>query len=68
MEFAEFIKSPTVDGVVLRQAFREPIEGTLCITGHHLIISSRQDPAEELWVSDICATTIQSEIPRNSKS
>ncbi|KAL5015317.1 hypothetical protein ScPMuIL_009587 [Solemya velum] len=50
MEFAEFIKSPTVDGVILRKSFCKPVEGTLCITGHHLILSSRTDHKEELWL------------------
>ncbi|XP_061668048.1 myotubularin-related protein 9 isoform X2 [Syngnathoides biaculeatus] len=50
MEFAELIKTPRVDGVVLRRPFLPTVEGTLCLTGHHLILSSRQDNAEELWL------------------
>lgn len=50
MEFAEFIKTPQVDNVVLYQPNQNPVEGTLCVTGHHLILSSRQDHKEELWV------------------
>ncbi|XP_010881417.2 myotubularin-related protein 9 [Esox lucius] len=50
MEFAELIKTPRVDGVVLRRPFQPTVEGTLCLTGHHLILSSRQDNTEELWL------------------
>uniref|UniRef100_A0A8C3A889 Myotubularin-related protein 9 n=1 Tax=Cyclopterus lumpus TaxID=8103 RepID=A0A8C3A889_CYCLU len=50
MEFAELIKTPRVDGVILHRPFMPTVEGTLCLTGHHLILSSRQDNAEELWL------------------
>uniref|UniRef100_A0A4W4F5N2 Myotubularin-related protein 9 n=1 Tax=Electrophorus electricus TaxID=8005 RepID=A0A4W4F5N2_ELEEL len=50
MEFAELIKTPRVDGVVLHRPFLPTVEGTLCLTGHHLILSSRQDNTEELWL------------------
>lgn len=50
MEFAELIKTPRVDGVVLHRPFKPTVEGTLCLTGHHLILSSRQDNIEELWL------------------
>ncbi|KAM6123316.1 myotubularin-related protein 9 [Pterocles gutturalis] len=51
MEFAELIKTPRADNVVLHRPFYLPVEGTLCLTGHHLIFSSRrQDNAEELWL------------------
>ncbi|KAI4541981.1 hypothetical protein MJG53_020459 [Ovis ammon polii x Ovis aries] len=50
MEFAELIKTPRVDNVVLHRPFYPPVEGTLCLTGHHLILSSRQDNTEELWL------------------
>ncbi|GAB6019226.1 Carrier protein, mitochondrial [Chamberlinius hualienensis] len=48
MEFAEVIKTPKVDNVILQFA-GTTIEGTLCITGHHLIISSRKGN-EEFWL------------------
>lgn len=50
MEFAELIKTPRVDKVVLHRPFHPPVGGTLCLTGHHLILSSRQDSSEELWL------------------
>lgn len=50
MEFAEFISIPKLDGVILHSPFCTKFNGTLCITGHHIILSSRQEGAEELWV------------------
>uniref|UniRef100_H3ASG8 Myotubularin-related protein 9 n=1 Tax=Latimeria chalumnae TaxID=7897 RepID=H3ASG8_LATCH len=50
MEFVELIKTPRVDNVVLFRPFLPKVEGTLCLTGHHLILSSRQDSTEELWL------------------
>ncbi|OXB78609.1 UNVERIFIED_CONTAM: hypothetical protein H355_010089 [Colinus virginianus] len=51
MEFAELIKTPRADNAVLHRPFHPAVEGTLCLTGHHLIFSSRrQDNAEELWL------------------
>ncbi|XP_060610633.1 myotubularin-related protein 9 [Anolis sagrei] len=51
MEFAELIKTPRADNVVLHRPFYPVVEGTLCLTGHHLIFSSRrQDNVEELWL------------------
>lgn len=51
MEFAELILTPKLDGVVMHGPFMKPVDGTLCITGHHLILSSRKEGVEELWVS-----------------
>ncbi|XP_071855548.1 myotubularin-related protein 9-like isoform X2 [Apostichopus japonicus] len=50
MEFVEFIKTPKLDGVKLHQPFHPPVEGTLCVTGHHVILSSRKANTEELWL------------------
>ncbi|CAH2245626.1 myotubularin-related 9 [Pelobates cultripes] len=50
MEFAELIKTPRVDNVLLHRPFHPAVGGTLCLTGHHLILSSRQDNMEELWL------------------
>ncbi|GFU50483.1 myotubularin-related protein 9 [Nephila pilipes] len=49
MEFADYIKAPNTEGVTLHRPFHEPLEGTLCITGHHFILSSRSKN-EELWM------------------
>lgn len=50
MEFAELISTPKLDGVILRSPLNEQVEGTLCLTGHHLILSSRREGVQELWV------------------
>uniref|UniRef100_A0A224XDV7 Putative phosphatidylinositol 3-phosphate 3-phosphatase myotubularin mtm1 n=1 Tax=Panstrongylus lignarius TaxID=156445 RepID=A0A224XDV7_9HEMI len=50
MEFAELILTPKLDGVILRSPLKEPVEGTLCITGHHIILSTRSDNEGELWL------------------
>ncbi|KAJ6654324.1 hypothetical protein lerEdw1_007246 [Lerista edwardsae] len=55
MEFAELIKTSQVDGVLLSCPGRQPVKGTLCITSHHLLLSSLpggggvQSPME-LWL------------------
>ena len=50
MEFADYIRTPKCDRVVLHQPLSAPLDGTLCITGHHFIFSSRQTEAQEVWV------------------
>lgn len=51
MEFADLIPIPKLDGVTLSGAcYKSPVDGTLCMTGHHLILSSRKQGVEELWV------------------
>lgn len=52
MEFVEYIKSPRIDNVLLKRRHGDYEEGTLCITGHHIIFSSRGEHKEsELFVS-----------------
>eukprot|EP00064_Thunnus_orientalis_P025909 superscaffoldBa00014451_g26347 len=43
MEFSEHIKTANVEDVVLRQPLHPPGRGTLCITGHHLLFSDREE-------------------------
>ncbi|XP_030642516.1 myotubularin-related protein 9 isoform X1 [Chanos chanos] len=43
MEFSEHIKTANVEDVILRQPFRPSIKGTLCVTGHHLLFSDREE-------------------------
>ncbi|MCJ8736497.1 hypothetical protein PDJAM_G00013120 [Pangasius djambal] len=43
MEFSEHIKTANVEDVVLRVAFRAPRRGALCVTGHHLLFSDREE-------------------------
>lgn len=52
MEFGDLIPSPTLDHVLLSASvgLEAPVEGTLCITSHHLIFSTRRDDIPELWV------------------
>lgn len=66
MEFAEFIKTPQVDNVVLYQPNQNPVEGTLCVTGHHLILSSRQDHKEELWLLHKCVDSVEKRLDGSS--
>lgn len=61
MEFVEYIKSPRIDEVSLKRRGRVYLEGTLCVTGHHLIFSSRTDHRDELIVSH-CQITVTTEI------
>ncbi|XP_032665262.1 myotubularin-related protein 9 isoform X1 [Odontomachus brunneus] len=44
---------PQVDNVVLidkSDGSNKSLDGTLCISGHHLILSSRQNDGQELWL------------------
>ncbi|XP_062449826.1 myotubularin-related protein 9-like isoform X2 [Rhea pennata] len=55
MEFAELIKTATVESVLLSGAGLPPVRGTLCITSHHLLLSScpggdGAPGAIELWL------------------
>lgn len=50
MEFVEFIKIPMVDNVTLVRPGFSRIDGTLCVTGHHLMFSSRMQESEELML------------------
>ncbi|KAM6913169.1 myotubularin-related protein 9 isoform 2-T2 [Xenentodon cancila] len=43
MEFSEHIKTANVEDVLLRQPLHPPSRGTLCITGHHLLFSDREE-------------------------
>lgn len=50
MEFIELILINKLDGVILRYPHHDNVDGTVCITGHHLILSSRKEGVRELWV------------------
>ncbi|XP_064028816.1 myotubularin-related protein 9-like isoform X1 [Pogoniulus pusillus] len=55
MEFSELIKTATVENVVLSCAGLPAVKGTLCITSHHLLLSScpggdSQPGTMELWL------------------
>ena len=52
MEFADVIRVPRCERVVLHQPHKEKLETTLAITSHHLILAPRAGQGEELWVSN----------------
>ncbi|XP_040917387.1 myotubularin-related protein 9 isoform X2 [Toxotes jaculatrix] len=47
MEFSEHIKTANVEDVVLRQPLHPQRKGTLCITGHHLLFSGREEGSSQ---------------------
>lgn len=52
MEFADKIRIPKLNGVTMRGPhISKTSTGTLVITGHHLIFSSRSEDVE-LWVNN----------------
>jgi hypothetical protein len=53
MNLQYLINTPKLDNVIVQNGTNEVI-GTLCITGHHLIVASRNsEDVQELWVSVI---------------
>ncbi|KOB71898.1 Myotubularin-related protein 9 [Operophtera brumata] len=50
MEFIELILINKLDGVILKYPHQDNVDGTVCITGHHLILSSRKEGVHELWL------------------
>ncbi|KAG0726412.1 Myotubularin-related protein 9 [Chionoecetes opilio] len=50
MEFAELIRISRCDRVMLHRPHHQVLDGTLCITGHHLIVSGNGEEPEELWL------------------
>ncbi|OWK52773.1 Myotubularin-related protein 9 [Lonchura striata] len=50
MEFSELIKTATVEDVLLSRQGLPDVRGTLCITSHHLLLSSRPRGDLELWL------------------
>ncbi|XP_032452489.1 myotubularin-related protein 9 [Nasonia vitripennis] len=76
MEFGDLISIPRVDHVILTDKTKErtkscKIEGTLCISGHHLILSDRQkNSQQELWLLyrniDVMEKKINNQIPGGS--
>lgn len=59
MEFAELIKAPKVDQVILRRPLHPPTEVVLCITGHHIILSSRQSNDDESWILHVMVDSVE---------
>ncbi|RMB91201.1 hypothetical protein DUI87_32337 [Hirundo rustica rustica] len=50
MEFSELIKTATVENALLWRPGLPAVRGTLCITSHHLLLSSRPRGDLELWL------------------
>uniref|UniRef100_A0A8C3NKU6 Uncharacterized protein n=1 Tax=Geospiza parvula TaxID=87175 RepID=A0A8C3NKU6_GEOPR len=50
MEFSELIKTATVEDVLLSRQGLPAVRGTLCITSHHLLLSSCPRGQLELWL------------------
>ncbi|XP_039585181.1 myotubularin-related protein 9-like isoform X4 [Passer montanus] len=50
MEFSELIKTATVEDVLLSRPGVAAVRGTLCITSHHLLLSSCPRGDLELWL------------------
>lgn len=59
MEFAELIKIPKLDNVILRRPLCKPTEVVLCITGHHIILSSRVSNDDELWILHVMVDSVE---------
>jgi myotubularin-related protein 9 len=53
MEFSDLIKTPKVDVVVMNTHQGKPVEVSLHVSSHHLILSARKEGVEELWVRNI---------------
>jgi len=55
MEFSDLIKTPKVETVVLSTHQGKPVEVSLHVSSHHLILSARKEGIEELWVKhEVC--------------
>ncbi|XP_032936568.1 myotubularin-related protein 9-like isoform X1 [Catharus ustulatus] len=50
MEFSELIKTATVENVLLSRQGLPAVRGTLCISSHHLLLSSCPRGDLELWL------------------
>lgn len=51
MDFVDLILVSQVDRVIMHACpYKQPVDGTLCITGHYLILSSRKKGIDELLV------------------
>lgn len=50
MEFSELIRTATVEDALLRRPGLPAVRGTLCVTSHHLLLSSCPRGDLELWL------------------
>ncbi|KAF5269257.1 hypothetical protein FQR65_LT02558 [Abscondita terminalis] len=66
MEFSELITIPKLDGVILHNAFHEPVDAMLCITSHHLILSSRKEDDQEIWLLHQSVDVVEKKLNNNN--
>ncbi|XP_039089123.1 LOW QUALITY PROTEIN: myotubularin-related protein 9-like [Hyaena hyaena] len=50
MEFSELIRTARAQAKLLRGPESPPLRGTLCLTGHHLLLSPGPQATSELWL------------------
>ncbi|XP_047726609.1 myotubularin-related protein 9-like [Prionailurus viverrinus] len=50
MEFSDLIRSGRAQAKLLRGPEAPPLRGTLCLTGHHLLLSPGPQATSELWL------------------
>lgn len=62
MEFAELIKITKVDRVILHAPLCTSFAGTLSLSSHHSIFSSRTDDDKELWLLHRMVDTVERRI------
>lgn len=43
MDFCDLIQTPKIDTVILHRQLKQPIQGTLCLTFSHIIVSARKE-------------------------
>ncbi|XP_054167367.1 myotubularin-related protein 9-like [Oppia nitens] len=67
MEFAELIKTPKLDSIRVFYPIDQSMEATLCITSHHLIVSSRSNASQELWLLHSMVDVVERK-PNNTSS
>ncbi|XP_050502906.1 myotubularin-related protein 9 [Diabrotica virgifera virgifera] len=68
MDFIEMIKTPKLDGVILHSPFQDPVDGRICITGHHLIVSSMKEDVQELWLLHQCIDAVEKKVSSNNNA
>ncbi|KAB0798251.1 hypothetical protein PPYR_09244 [Photinus pyralis] len=68
MEFSELIRIPKLDDVVLHNAFHDPLDAMLCITSHHLILSSRKEHEQEIWLLHQSIDFVEKRINNNNSN
>lgn len=50
MEFSELIRTGRAQAKLLRGPEAPPLRGTLCVTGHHLLLSPGPQATSDLWL------------------